>query len=368
MLGIVIGVFSVVALVSVVKGFENYITGEFAKIGSNLLFISPGRFSAGSDPAMAFTDNKLELSHVGIIKTELGDRYIGVTPYIEIMKTAKFGTKSYLATVVGNNEMLDILGTEVSNGRFFNKAEVDGKARVTAIGKVVADNLFGSRSPVGQKIKIDGESYEVIGILKEQGANFDTLLYIPYTTVRESMGVKNISSILIKLKEGQNVKDTQKLTEIALLRVLKKDDFTVLTQEEILTSVNSILNVISIGLTIIASISLLVGGIGIMNIMLVSVTERTNEIGLRKALGATSWNISLQFMSEAVFISIVGGIMGLMSSWLLTIGIHKWIQAQITPWAIALALGFSLLVGIVFGTYPALEASKKDPIESLRYE
>ena len=177
-----------------------------------------------------------------------------------------------------------------------------------------------------------------------------------------------ISAIAIKAKDATNIELTTKEIKMALLRDLKSDEFTLMTQEDMLSSISSILGILTTALAAIAGISLLVGGIGIMNIMLVSVTERTREIGLRKALGATSFNIGLQFLVESVVISVSGGIVGLLLGWIATLIANNWIRAEVPIWAIILAFGFSLFVGIVFGTYPALKASKKDPIEALRYE
>jgi len=184
----------------------------------------------------------------------------------------------------------------------------------------------------------------------------------------DEFSATGITSIVVKVKDNVDLEQAQQQIKLALLKDLKEDKFTVMTQEDILESIQNILNMLTIALASISGISLLVGGIGIMNIMLVSVAERTKEIGLRKALGATSSDIKNQFMAEAILISSLGGVLGLLLGWVTTIAIRPLIKAVIPVWAIPLALGFSLAVGIVFGTYPAVNASKKDPIEALRYE
>ena len=182
------------------------------------------------------------------------------------------------------------------------------------------------------------------------------------------MGITQLSGISAKVKDNVDIDQAAKEVSIALLEDLKPDDFTIITQKDIIESVQSILGIISIGLSAIAGISLLVGGIGIMNIMLVSVNERIREIGLRKALGATSFNIGIQFMLESLIISMGGGIVGIIMGYLLSLFLTNFFPAEVPLWSLALSFTFSLIVGLVFGTYPAVKASKKDPIEALRYE
>ena len=191
---------------------------------------------------------------------------------------------------------------------------------------------------------------------------------MPYTTLRDNFDGTTIISIVSKAKSQFPITKAAESVKLAMYRDLHDDEFSVMTQEDILESINSILGILAVALATISGISLLVGGIGIMNIMLVSVTERTREIGLRKALGATSFDIKRQFMIEAVIISLSGGLIGLLLGWLSTLAIKNLVRATVPFWAIPLALGFSVLVGVIFGTYPAVKASKKDPIEALRYE
>ena len=187
-------------------------------------------------------------------------------------------------------------------------------------------------------------------------------------TLEREFGAENYTYIMIKFLDDSNIDSYTKEIELALMKDLKTEDFTIYSQSDLLESFQSILDVLTIGLGAVASISLFVGGIGIMNIMLVSVRERIREIGLRKALGATKSNIALQFIVESVLISVIGGLIGLFFGWIATLIAQNWLRAQITPWSVILAFGFSFLVGVVFGSYPAIDASKKDPIEALRYE
>jgi putative ABC transport system permease protein len=369
MLGVIIGVFAVVSLVSLIQGVGNFITDRFNALGTNLIIVAPGRASLNQDPAVSFSNNKLTKKHVDLIDQHVGDLIVGVTPNIRLSKTLEYKSKNFLGYLVGaSHKAFDIIDIELIDGRFFTKTEENEGAKVAVIGPLVKKELFGSSNALGQEFKMSGESFEVIGLLSKKGINSDERVIIPYTTAEDVYDLENYSGITLKAKNTDEIDYVMREVEIALLEDLKADDFTVLSQQNLLSSVQNILGIVSSALGGVAAISLLVGGIGIMNIMLVSVTERTREIGLRKALGATSGNIGFQFVTEAVFISVVGGILGLLFGWALTFFAQRFFPAQMPWWSIALALVFSAIVGIIFGTYPALQASKKDPIEALRFE
>ena len=369
MLGVIIGVFAVISLVSLVKGVENFITDRFNSIGSNLIFISPGRASFTGDPSLSFANNKLQEKHVKLIQDNVKGDIVGVSPSLRVGKTAKYKNKSYYSTVVGSNELVqDLVNIDIDKGKYFNKGDVIAKNKVVIIGPLIVKEFFGTTDPLGKQIKIDDTTFTVIGTYKEKGGRQDERIIMPYTTLQTALNINNFSGMVTKAKDPDNIDMVMKKIELALLKDLDKEDFTVLSQANILESFKNILNVLSIGLAAIAAISLVVGGIGIMNIMLVSVNERIEEIGLRKALGATSRDIGIQFLIEAIFISLLGGALGLLFGYIVTIVSKPWLNAEIPWWSIFLAIGFSLIVGIGFGTYPALKAARKDPIEALRYE
>ena len=368
-LGVVIGVFSVVTLVSIGRGMQNYIEDQFNALGSNLLFVAPGKADFGGDPSASQTRNKLEERHVGLIKNSAGDMFVTVSPYVVAGANVKYKTKTYFANIQGiDSDDQKTYNYELQKGRFFTKAEQNTSAKVAIIGPLVVDELFGTRSPLDSRIKVNDETYLVIGTFKEKGSNFDDGVIVPYTSAKETFDIQYVSSIVAKVKNQEDVELATREIKIALLNDLKEDDFSVLSQTDILSTIQSILQILTIGIGSIAGISLLVGGIGIMNIMLVSVTERTREIGLRKALGATQFDIAYQFLIESVFLSIGGGFIGLILGWLGTFISAQFLRTEIPFWAILLAFGFSVFVGVVFGTYPALKAAKKDPVEALRYE
>jgi putative ABC transport system permease protein len=367
MLGVIIGVSAVILLIAIGRGVQNYITDQFAALGSNLVFIMPGKGFAQNGPPSGL--NKLEDKHIKILENQTGDLIDKITPEIVANKTLSYRNEDFLGSLIGlGNEGPAVFNFEVKDGRLYSQAEANAGERVVVIGPVVKDKLFGSADAVGKKIKIDDKTFTVVGVFKEKSQSFDDSTFMPRKTIENELNAKTFLAIVIKIKDEKNIARNMKAFERALLRDLKPDDFTVQSQSEILGSIQSIVEILTIGLGSIAGISLLVGGIGIMNIMLVSVTERTREIGLRKALGATSNNIALQFLIESIMLSVGGGVIGIILGWLLAFIPRTYIRTEVTWWAVLLAFGFSAAVGILFGTYPAMKASKKDPIEALRYE
>jgi putative ABC transport system permease protein len=369
MLGVIIGVTAVILLISIGRGVQNYITDQFEALGSNLIIVQPGKAGFGRDPAESLSNNKLEEKNVRTIERYAGPFITEITETVQAGTSALYKTKSYYVSIYGLNEVgFDIYNFEIDKGRYFTKSEVRAKSKVTIIGPKVVAELFGSQNPIGQRIKLNDESYEVIGTTKSKGQGFDEGAVIPYTAGLETFNQNNIGGIVMKAKDADNIDTAMRQVKRALLRDLKEDEFTVLSQEDILSSIQDILGMLTLGLGAIAAISLIVGGIGIMNIMLVSVTERTREIGLRKALGATPNEVALQFLVESMLLSIAGGLIGITLGWLGSLAMRGFLRTEVPWWAVLLAFSFSAIVGIIFGTYPAVQASRKDPIEALRYE
>lgn len=367
MLGVIIGVSAVILLIAIGRGVQNYISDQFASLGSNLVFVMPGKgFGQNGPPS---TSNKLDDKHISILENQTGELIDKLTPEIVANKNLSYRNQNFYGSIIGlGNDGAEVFNFEAKDGRLFNQAEANSGDRVVVIGPVVKEELFGSSDAIGKKIKIEDKTFTVVGVFKEKSQSFDDGTFMPRKTMENELKIKTFLAIVIKVKDEQNIARHMKAFERALLRDLKQDDFTVQSQSEILGSIQSIIQILTIGLGSIAGISLLVGGIGIMNIMLVSVTERTREIGLRKALGATNNNIALQFLVESIMLSVSGGAIGIILGWLMAFIPRSYIRTEVTWWAILLAFGFSAFVGILFGTYPAVKASKKDPIEALRYE
>jgi putative ABC transport system permease protein len=369
MLGVIIGVFAVVALISAVKAFEYYVADQFDAIGSNSLYIMPGKMSFSDDPYAALSANKFQPKHIETIDKYAGDYVSYLSGYYRLAKNAVYKTNDFDATIEGiNHQGVDIYDLEISQGEFFTEADNYNKNRVAVISNKVEEELFPNKLAVGETIKLDAFSYRVIGVFDYEIIDFEKSIFIPETVVKNDFDMRKLQGIVANVKPNKDQDTAITAIELALLHDLKIDDFTIFSQTDMLEAFQNILNIISIGLAAIAGISLLVGGIGIMNIMLVSVTERTREIGLRKALGATSINIGQQFVLEAAVISVSGGIIGLAIAWGLILVVQKYVRVDIPLWSAFMAIGFSLFVGVGFGTYPAIKASKKDPIESLRFE
>ncbi len=369
MLGVIIGVFSVVSLVALGRGFQNYIKGQFDALGSNILFIAPGSSDMAGDPSLSLTRNKLSEKNVRTIETYGMENVAFIAPSVNLNGTTEYKGKKFFAEIIGTTyEGTNIFNYTIDTGRFFTKSEENGNKKVVILGPNVKKELYNNIDPVGRTIKINNETFQVVGVFKEKGSDYDNQILAPYTTLMQTYNLKRLTYIVAKAKSEEQMDVAQKQIELALLRDLDEDDFSVLSSEDILSTVQQLLGVITLGLGAIAAISLLVGGIGIMNIMLVTVTERTREVGLRMAIGATKFDIAFQFLSESVILSVIGGFIGIFMAFLLTLGLKQFIAVEIPPLTVLMAFMFSLVVGVVFGTYPAYAASKKDPIDALRYE
>lgn len=373
MLGIVIGVTSVILLISLVSGLKSFITGQIQGLGSNLMFVIPGRIGGARSPG-GVQVNKLTLQDAVELKIKLSDS-AQITPAVQKLTTLKYGNKSDEgASVLGAwaNLPKTISAIKIASGRFFTLSEQNGNRKVAVVGPSVVKNLFGNQDPLNKIITVSGVKYTVIGVLGPRGSVFgidqDNSIYIPLDLVQRQFGIDKLNTIYVAANKPEEVKQVQLNVEKILLKRLNQDDFTVQSQEQTLSTIGQITGVLTIALGGIAAISLIVGGIGIMNIMLVSVTERTREIGLRKALGATPDNIRNQFLIEALTLSGLGGIIGILLGVGLSLLIGQFFTTSVPWWSIALSFGFSMIVGVVFGVAPAIRAARLNPIQALRYE
>lgn len=373
-LGIVIGVTSVILLVSLVSGLKSFITSQISGLGSNLVFVVPGKIgTSGRGPGGA-TVNRLTTRDALDLRTALKNE-AEVAAVVTKAATLKYINKTDKnVTVLGTQANIDkiIKLIKITEGRFLTVSEADFGKKVVVIGPTVAKNLFQSSSPVGKTITVGNLKYKVIGVIAARGTSFgvdqDNVAVVPLSAAQRQFGVENVNAIYVSANSPGTVKTVQnKISEILVKRI-SEDDFTVQTQEQTLSTISQITSVLTVALGGIAAISLIVGGIGIMNIMLVSVTERTREIGLRKALGARPKDIRNQFLIEAVTLSGLGGIIGIILGVGISLIINKFFTTTVPIWSIGLSFGFSMLVGVIFGVAPAIKAAKLDPIQALRYE
>lgn len=371
-LGIIIGVFSIILLVSLGSGLQSYITGQISALGSNLLYVIPGQLGGGRGPG-GIVPNKLVPSDATLLSQRLKD-IANVAPAVS--KGAKIKYKNKIdntAMIYGTSaNFTQVVKFVVNRGTIFSPGQERSGTRVVVVGQTVVDQLYSGENPIGKTLTIGNSRYLIIGTFEKRGSTFgidqDNIVMMPIPAALKQLGLINISTIYMVAKSPELVPLVKTRATTLLLHRLTADDFTIQTQESTLSTITSITNVLSIALGGIAAISLLVGGIGVANIMLVSVTERTKEIGLRKALGAQRKDILYQFLLEAIILSVGGGLIGIALGMGASMIIAAIFVSSVTPWSVFLAFFFSVAVGVIFGMAPAIKASKLSPIEALRHE
>jgi putative ABC transport system permease protein len=381
MLGIIIGVGAVIAMMGIGQGAKQMVNAQIASLGENLLNVFPGSQTAGGFRAGAGTVTTLTEDDARAI-SENCPAVQYVSPVVRTGAQVVAGSQNWGTSVEGYSpDFVYIRSWPLSSGSFFTDQDVRGATKVCVIGKTIVDNLFPGQDPVGEIIRIKKLPFTIIGVLSPKGQNAfgrdqDDIIVAPYTTVQRKLaGITYINYIIASARDRSQIDPAMK--QIADLlrqrhRILpgQDDDFTVRSQLDIATAASSTSSIMSILLGAIASVSLIVGGIGIMNIMLVSVTERTREIGIRMAVGAKGRDIMIQFLAESIVLSSIGGlvgiIVGVLSSKLISLILH-WPVFTSAP-GIIISFFFSGFVGVFFGFYPARKASLLDPIEALRYE
>lgn len=376
-LGILIGVLSVVLLTAFGLGLRAYIEQQFKDLGSNLIRIVPGQILKNgnfSNTSSAFMS--IQFDEKDVIKLKRINKASAVIPVYSRTVIANFLKNKESSTLYASTEKIfTALNLKPEYGRLFTAQDVNKKSKIVVIGPKLAKNLFlTSKQAIGKFVKIESQKYTVVGVVSKKGGgfgggpDFDSFIYMPYKTAYTINTNKTFMAITLQTKAEKDIKSVIRQAEDILLKRYDEDEFSVIQQEELLSAINSIFSIINTVLVAIAAISLVVGGIGIMNIMYVTVTERIKEIGIRRALGARKSDILIQFLVASVILALIGGLAGLILSYILVFFIQSFFPAYIDLNSVVLALGVSSVIGIVFGVFPAKKAADLSPIDAIRYE
>ncbi len=379
MLGVIIGVMSVILLISLGEAAQAYVEHEFSGMGSNLLIITPGKQqTSGMMPLVAGSFRKLTYQNSKEL-VRRGQGIKAVSPVVLGAGSVQFGERRRNTMVLGVTPAFEVArNLHVRVGRFLTDQDLDKNNKVCVLGNKVREELFGSNNPLNEKVTVNRSKHTVIGLLEPKGVmlgiNIDDLVIIPLLSGQQMFygGDDRLFQIVVRANSPDDVKAASESCR-AILKAAHDyvEDFTITDQDSILATFGKIFTAMKVMLAGIASISLLVGGIGIMNIMLVSVRERTREVGIRKAVGASNRDIGMQFVIESVTLSSIGGTAGIILAFIGSTGLRAAFPifpVYISSWSTILAFFFSMAVGVFFGAYPALKASSVDPVEALRYE
>lgn len=383
MLGIIIGVASVISMLALGEGSKRRMREEMSAMGTNMIMVMPNFQRRGGVNLGSSSSNAMKMSDVVALRNEAVN-LSAVSPEIRANGQVIYSNQNAQTTIYGvSEEYMLIKKLEVANGRLFNNQEIKSMSKVCLLGQTVVENLFGSGNvdPVGLNIRIKNLSFQVIGVLEEKGESGmgmdqDDLIIAPYTTVQRRLAAIDYingiyASAITEEKSNAAINEVEEiLRRTHKLKESDENDFRIMSQSELMQTMSSITDIMTYLLGAIAGISLLVGGIGIMNIMFVSVTERTREIGLRMSIGGRSRDILLQFLVESIILSILGGILGILLGYLIAKGAGSLMdsQAYVQTSAVILAFIVCFVIGVFFGWYPARKAASLNPIDALRYE